>query len=36
VVAVVLPIIDVVRRAATPGDAVLGYSPSDQSPCPFG
>ena len=30
VVAVVLSIIDVVRRAATPGDAVLGYSPSDQ------
>ena len=28
VVAVVLSIIDVVRRAATPGDAVLGYSPS--------
>ncbi|HEY5186556.1 MAG TPA: SulP family inorganic anion transporter, partial [Actinomycetes bacterium] len=30
VVAVVLSVIDVVRRAATPGDAVLGYSRSDQ------
>lgn len=30
VAAVVLSIIDVVRRAATPGDAVLGYSPTDQ------